>query len=156
MRAIFQKKGKKGSKKGIIFENLGKNVQNLKIFWKRAASFVRLSHAWNSYNYALEVIGTTWKLLPYKSETDNVIKAHTKIVAEVIGYNRFSVAMFLGYYESGANIVRSRAYLPDQQSLKIQTKPCHTEVKRRKCLTEPLKKFVIILYHKKYIRNAFA
>ena len=38
---IFQKKGKK-------VENLCKNVQNLKIFWKRAASCVRLSHAWSS------------------------------------------------------------------------------------------------------------
>ena len=41
MRAIFQKKGK-------IFEDLGKNVQILKIIWKRAASCVRLWHAWNS------------------------------------------------------------------------------------------------------------
>ena len=35
MRAILQKKRKKGQKnvtKGKIFENLGKNVQNLKIF----------------------------------------------------------------------------------------------------------------------------
>ena len=39
MRAIFQKKGKKRAKKflkkatqGKIFEKLGKNVQNLKIF----------------------------------------------------------------------------------------------------------------------------
>ena len=39
--AIFQKKDK-------IFENLGKNVQNLKIFRKRAASCMQLSHAWNS------------------------------------------------------------------------------------------------------------
>ena len=31
MRAIFQKRGKKMLKKGKIFENLGKNVQNLKI-----------------------------------------------------------------------------------------------------------------------------
>ena len=29
MRAIFQKKDKKRAKKGKIFENLGKNVQNL-------------------------------------------------------------------------------------------------------------------------------
>ena len=32
MHAIFQKKGKKMFKKGKIFENLGKNLQNLKIF----------------------------------------------------------------------------------------------------------------------------
>ena len=32
MRTIFQKKGKKMLKKGKIFENLGKNVHNLKIF----------------------------------------------------------------------------------------------------------------------------
>ena len=34
--AIFQKKGKEMSKKGKIFENLGRNLQYLKIFWKRA------------------------------------------------------------------------------------------------------------------------
>ena len=34
------------SKKGKIFQNLGKNVQNLKIFCKKAASCVRLSQAW--------------------------------------------------------------------------------------------------------------
>ena len=45
MHAIFQKKGQK---KGKLFENLSKNEQNLKIFWKRAASCVWLSHAWNS------------------------------------------------------------------------------------------------------------
>ena len=32
MRAIFRK----GAKKGKIFENLGNNVQNLKISWKKA------------------------------------------------------------------------------------------------------------------------
>ena len=32
MRAIFQKKGKKFFKKDKIFKNLGKNVQNFKIF----------------------------------------------------------------------------------------------------------------------------
>ena len=32
MGAIFQKKGKEILKKGKIFENFGKNVQNLKIF----------------------------------------------------------------------------------------------------------------------------
>ena len=32
MRAIFQNKGKERAKKGKIFENLGKNKQNLKIF----------------------------------------------------------------------------------------------------------------------------
>ena len=36
---------RKGAKKGKIFENLGKNVQNWKIFLKRAASCVRLSYA---------------------------------------------------------------------------------------------------------------
>ena len=36
MRAIFQKKDKKMFKKGKIFEHLGKNVQNMKIFGKRA------------------------------------------------------------------------------------------------------------------------
>ena len=36
MHAIFQEKGKKG-----------KMFENLKIFWKRAASCVQLSHAWN-------------------------------------------------------------------------------------------------------------
>ena len=38
MHTIFQKKGK-------IFENLGKNVQNLKIFLKKTITCVRLSHA---------------------------------------------------------------------------------------------------------------
>ena len=32
MGVIFQKKGKEMLKRGKIFENLGKNVQNLKIF----------------------------------------------------------------------------------------------------------------------------
>ena len=32
MCTIFNKKGKKMFKKGKIFENLGKNLQNLKIF----------------------------------------------------------------------------------------------------------------------------
>ena len=43
--ACFQEKGKKRAKNGKIFENLGKNLQDLKTFWKRAASCVRLSHA---------------------------------------------------------------------------------------------------------------
>ena len=46
MHAIFQKKSKKSEKivekqqKGKIFQTLGKNVQNLKIFWKRAGDCV--------------------------------------------------------------------------------------------------------------------
>ena len=40
MHAIFQKKGK-------IFEYLGKNVQNLKIFGKRAGDCMQLLHAIN-------------------------------------------------------------------------------------------------------------
>ena len=32
-------------KKGKIFENLGKNVQNLKIFWRRGGNYMQLSHA---------------------------------------------------------------------------------------------------------------
>ena len=50
MHAIFQKKGKKGKKmfkKGKIFENLGQNVQNLKIFWKRAGYYMQLLLALN-------------------------------------------------------------------------------------------------------------
>ena len=46
MRAIFQYKGKKKkekkikrAKKGEIFQTLGKNVQNLKIFEKRASDY---------------------------------------------------------------------------------------------------------------------
>ena len=35
MRAIFQKKGQKNVKKGKIFENLGKNVQNLKKYFEK-------------------------------------------------------------------------------------------------------------------------
>ena len=41
LRAIFQKKDKTLFKKGQIFENLGKNVQNLKIFSKRAGDCMR-------------------------------------------------------------------------------------------------------------------
>ena len=37
---IFQKKGRKKAKKGKIFENLGKNVQNLKIFSKKAVDYM--------------------------------------------------------------------------------------------------------------------
>ena len=33
--AIFQKKGKGMLTKGKLFESLGKNEQNLKIFWKK-------------------------------------------------------------------------------------------------------------------------
>ena len=40
MHAVFKKKGKKMFKKGKTFENLGKNVQNLKIFLKRAGDCV--------------------------------------------------------------------------------------------------------------------
>ena len=51
MHAIFQKKGKKTWKNGggKIFENLSKNVQNLKIFWKRAGDCMQLSHEINCY-----------------------------------------------------------------------------------------------------------
>ena len=47
IHAIFQKEGKNLLKKGKIFENLGKNVQNSKIFWKRAGDYVQLSQAIN-------------------------------------------------------------------------------------------------------------
>ena len=40
---IFQKKGKKGQH----IWNLGKNIQNLQIFWKRACDCMWLSHAIN-------------------------------------------------------------------------------------------------------------
>ena len=46
--AIFVRFLRKNAKKGKIFENVGKNVKNLKIFLKRAASCVRLSHTWNN------------------------------------------------------------------------------------------------------------
>ena len=36
-----QKKDKKVLRKGKIFENLGKNEQNLKTFWKKAGDCVR-------------------------------------------------------------------------------------------------------------------
>ena len=48
MHAIFQKKGKKFlkmAKKGKIFQNLGKNIQNLKIFRQRTGECVRLAYA---------------------------------------------------------------------------------------------------------------
>ena len=41
MGMVFQKKGKEMLKKGKIFENLVKNVQNLKIFRKRTGDCVR-------------------------------------------------------------------------------------------------------------------
>ena len=53
MYAIFQKKSKKGQKmlkkgrKDKIFENLGKNIPNLKIFRKTAGDCVQLLHAIN-------------------------------------------------------------------------------------------------------------
>ena len=40
-RVIFQKKGKEMLEKSNIFENLGKNMQNLKTFWKGASDCVR-------------------------------------------------------------------------------------------------------------------
>ena len=54
---FFQKKGKKGqticskrAKKYKIFESLGKHVQNLKMFLKRAGDCMQLSHAINCQN----------------------------------------------------------------------------------------------------------
>ena len=47
MHAMFQKKAKKKGQKGNIFENLGQNMQNLKIFWKRAGDCMQLSHVIN-------------------------------------------------------------------------------------------------------------
>ena len=47
MHALFQNKGKKMFKKVKIFEILGKNIQNLKIFWKRAGGCVWLPIARN-------------------------------------------------------------------------------------------------------------
>ena len=47
MCGIFQKKRAKKKKKGEILENLGKNVQSLKIFWKKASDCVWLLHAIN-------------------------------------------------------------------------------------------------------------
>ena len=41
MGAIFQKKDKEMLKKGKLFKNLGQNVQNLKIFCKRAGDYMR-------------------------------------------------------------------------------------------------------------------
>ena len=39
--AVFQKKDKEMLKKEKILGNMGKNVQNLKIFWKRAGDCMR-------------------------------------------------------------------------------------------------------------------
>ena len=67
MRTIFQKNCKKDQKiekkGGKIFENLGKNVQNLKIFWKKAGDCVRLSHT-NSQKmpcFFISSKATVWK-----------------------------------------------------------------------------------------------
>ena len=48
MRAIFQKKGK-------ICENLDKNVLNLKIFWKRATSWMWLITFMKQLEYAMHI-----------------------------------------------------------------------------------------------------
>ena len=48
MHVIFQKKGKKLWKKGKIIENLDKNVQNLKIFWKKAGYTMYTVRAYSS------------------------------------------------------------------------------------------------------------
>ena len=45
MRANFQKRGNKMLKRDKIFENLAKNEQYLKIFWKRACDCLRLLQA---------------------------------------------------------------------------------------------------------------
>ena len=47
MHVIFQKIGYKRAKKGKVFENVGKNVQNLRIFWKRAGDRMWLLHSIN-------------------------------------------------------------------------------------------------------------
>ena len=47
MRANFQKRGNKMLKRDKIFENLAKNEQYLKIFWKRACDCLRLLQAIN-------------------------------------------------------------------------------------------------------------
>ena len=40
----FWEKGQKMLKKDNIFENLGKNIQNLKIFWKKAGDCMQILH----------------------------------------------------------------------------------------------------------------
>ena len=47
MRANFQKRGNKMLKRDKTFENLAKNEQYLKIFWKRACDCLRLLQAIN-------------------------------------------------------------------------------------------------------------
>ena len=41
----------RGEKKGKAFKNLGKNVQNLKIFWKSAGDCVQESYASQSVSW---------------------------------------------------------------------------------------------------------
>ena len=63
MHVIFQRKGKKILKRvNKIFENLGKNVQNLKIFWKMASDYVRFLHIINCYKRPCHIMGETGKL----------------------------------------------------------------------------------------------
>ena len=50
MHAVFWKKGKNIFRKGKVFKNLGKIVQNLKVFWKRAGDCMQLLEAMNCYN----------------------------------------------------------------------------------------------------------
>ena len=86
-----QKKGKKKAKKGKIFENLGKNVQNLKIFWKRAGDCMQLLHT-ISFNYA---IIHSWDTVNFKSPVTRLATpifdpAHSKTVQSTFNLCEFA------------------------------------------------------------------
>ena len=55
-------KESRGVNKGNIFENLGKNVQNLKIFSKKARDCMQLMHAINCLNMPLLMEQTVFLL----------------------------------------------------------------------------------------------
>ena len=81
MSAIFKKRAKKGK----IFETFGKNVQNSKIFWKRAASCVRLWHAWNSENMPC----SHSLLLPFSRGNVSTLQARAASSEYVIIWNSY-------------------------------------------------------------------
>ena len=62
-------------KKGKIFENLGKNVQNLKIFWKRAGAIIacnKLLEKAQIGNITLKKTGNSYFCVTQKKSSFNV------------------------------------------------------------------------------------
>ena len=60
---FFRERAKKMLKRvNKIFENLGKNLQNLKIFWKMASDYVWFLHTINCYKRPCHIMGETGRL----------------------------------------------------------------------------------------------